>query len=136
MGITHVIRGDDHLTNAFRQTQIYRAMGWAVPHLWPYAADPRAGRRQAVEAPWRAGVEAYRDMGYLPETMRNYLLRLGWSHGDDEIISTEQAIAWFTGSCESKITYIDGDKACCCIAAIRSSNWPSTATFWRSAICC
>ena len=95
MGITHVIRGDDHLTNAFRQVQIYRAMDWEVPqfsHL-PMIHGPDglklSKRRNA------ASVEEYRDMGYLPETMRNYLLRLGWAHGDDEIISTAQAIEWF-----------------------------------------
>ena len=95
MGITHVIRGDDHLTNAFRQIQIYRAMDWDVPqfsHL-PMIHGPDglklSKRRNA------ASVEEYRDMGYLPETMRNYLLRLGWAHGDDEIISTAQAIEWF-----------------------------------------
>jgi glutamyl-tRNA synthetase len=95
MAITHVIRGDDHLTNAFRQIQIYRAMGWDVPqfsHL-PMIHGPDgkklSKRRNA------ASVEEYRDMGYLPETMRNYLLRLGWAHGDDEIISTAQAIEWF-----------------------------------------
>ncbi len=95
MGITHVIRGADHLNNAARQLQIIEAMGWPVPvygHL-PLINGPdgaKLSKRHGALA-----VEAYRDMGYLPETMRNYLLRLGWSHGDDEIISTEQAIAWF-----------------------------------------
>jgi glutamyl-tRNA synthetase len=95
MGITHVIRGADHLNNAARQLQIIAAMGAAVPvygHL-PLINGPdgaKLSKRHGALA-----VEAYRDMGYLPETMRNYLLRLGWSHGDDEIISTAQAIAWF-----------------------------------------
>jgi glutamyl-tRNA synthetase len=95
MGITHVIRGDDHLTNAFRQIQIYRAIDWDVPHFshLPMIHGPDgtklSKRRNA------ASIEEYRDMGYLPETMRNYLLRLGWAHGDDEIISTAQAIEWF-----------------------------------------
>src|SRR4051812_41642688 len=95
MGVTHVIRGADHLNNAARQLQIIEAMGWPVPvygHL-PLINGPdgaKLSKRHGALA-----VEAYRDMGYLPETMRNYLLRLGWSHGDDEIISTEQAIAWF-----------------------------------------
>ncbi|HXM00860.1 MAG TPA: glutamate--tRNA ligase, partial [Rhizomicrobium sp.] len=95
MGVTHVIRGDDHLNNAARQLQIIHAMGWPVPiygHL-PLIHGPdgaKLSKRHGALA-----VEAYRDMGYLPETMRNYLLRLGWSHGDDETISTEQAIAWF-----------------------------------------
>jgi glutamyl-tRNA synthetase len=95
MGVTHVIRGADHLNNAARQLQLIEALGWPVPvygHL-PLINGPdgqKLSKRHGALA-----VEAYRDMGYLPETMRNYLLRLGWSHGDDEIISTEQAIAWF-----------------------------------------
>ncbi|MGE0755131.1 MAG: glutamate--tRNA ligase, partial [Alphaproteobacteria bacterium] len=95
MGITHVIRGDDHLTNAFRQTQIYKAMGWDVPvfaHI-PLIHGPDGAKLSKRHG--ALGVDAYRDMGYLPEAMRNYLLRLGWSHGDDEIISTEQATQWF-----------------------------------------
>jgi glutamyl-tRNA synthetase len=95
MGVTHVIRGDDHLNNAARQLQIIRAMGWPEPI---YAHLPLIHGPDGAKLSKRHGalsVEAYRDMGYLPETMRNYLLRLGWSHGDDEIISTEQAIAWF-----------------------------------------
>jgi glutamyl-tRNA synthetase len=95
MGITHVIRGDDHLTNAFRQTQIYRALGWPEPvfaHL-PLIHGPDGAKLSKRHG--ALGVEAYRDLGYLPEALRNYLLRLGWGHGDAEIISTEQAIEWF-----------------------------------------
>ncbi|WP_366555500.1 glutamate--tRNA ligase [Aquibaculum sediminis] len=95
MGITHVIRGDDHLTNAFRQTQLYRALGWDVPrfaHI-PLIHGPDGAKLSKRHG--ALGVETYRDMGYLPEALRNYLLRLGWGHGDEEIISTEQAIAWF-----------------------------------------
>jgi glutamyl-tRNA synthetase len=94
-GITHIIRGDDHLTNAFRQTQLYRAMGWEAPifaHI-PLIHGPDG--KKLSKRHGALGVDAWRDMGYLPETMRNYLLRLGWGHGDDEIISTEQAIEWF-----------------------------------------
>ena len=96
MAITHIIRGDDHLVNAARQMQLYRALDWHAAGLRAHPADPRRRRRQAVAsatARWRSS--AYREMGFLPEAMRNYLLRLGWSHGDDEIIPTEQAIAWF-----------------------------------------
>jgi glutamyl-tRNA synthetase len=95
MGITHVIRGDDHLTNAFRQTQIYRALGWDTPEFAhvPLIHGPDGAKLSKRHG--ALGAEAYRDMGYLPEAVRNYLLRLGWSHGDDEIISTAQAIAWF-----------------------------------------
>ncbi len=94
-GVTHIIRGDDHLTNAFRQTQLYRAMGWDAPvfaHI-PLIHGPDG--KKLSKRHGALGIEAYRDMGYLPETLRNYLLRLGWAHGDDEIISTEQAIQWF-----------------------------------------
>lgn len=96
MGVTHIVRGDDHLTNAFRQTQIYRAMGWNIPefaHI-PLIHGPDGAKLSKRHG--ALGAEAYRDMGYLPEAMRNYLLRLGWGHGDDEIIATEQAIAWFS----------------------------------------
>ena len=96
MGITHVIRGDDHLTNAFRQYQLYRACGWDVPrfaHI-PLIHGPDGAKLSKRHG--ALGAEAYRDMGFLPEAMRNYLLRLGWGHGDDEIISTGQAVEWFT----------------------------------------
>ncbi|MFV3075833.1 glutamate--tRNA ligase [Niveispirillum fermenti] len=96
MGVTHVVRGDDHLTNTFRQLQIYNAMGWAAPefaHI-PLIHGPDGAKLSKRHG--ALGIEAYRDMGFLPETMRNYLLRLGWGHGDAEIISTEQAIEWFT----------------------------------------
>ena len=96
MGITHVIRGDDHLTNAFRQYQLYKACGWDVPrfaHI-PLIHGPDGAKLSKRHG--ALGAEAYRDMGFLPEAMRNYLLRLGWSHGDDEIITTEQAVEWFT----------------------------------------
>ena len=95
MGVTHVIRGDDHMTNTFRQVQIYKAMGWDIPtfaHL-PMILGPdgaKLSKRHGAPA-----VSDYRERGYLPEAIRNYLLRLCWSHGDDEIISTQQAIEWF-----------------------------------------
>jgi glutamyl-tRNA synthetase len=95
MGVTHIIRGDDHLTNAARQTQIYNAMGWDIPtfsHI-PLIHGPDGAKLSKRHG--ALGVEAYRAMGYLPSAMRNYLARLGWSHGDDEIFSTEQAIEWF-----------------------------------------
>ena len=95
MAITHVIRGDDHLTNAFRQKQLYDAAGFAVPafaHI-PLIHGPDGAKLSKRHG--ALGVDAYRDMGYLPEALCNYLLRLGWSHGDDEIISRQQAIDWF-----------------------------------------
>jgi glutamyl-tRNA synthetase len=95
MGVTHVIRGDDHLTNAARQTQIYRAMDWRVP-VWahiPLIHGPDGAKLSKRHG--ALGVDAYRAMGYLPEALLNYLARLGWSHGDDEIFSTDEAIAWF-----------------------------------------
>lgn len=101
MGVTHVIRGDDHLNNAFRQLPIIRAMqqiegGWPDPvyaHI-PMIHGPDGGKMSKRHG--AVGVEHYRDeLGMLPEAMVNYLLRLGWGHGDDEVISREQATAWF-----------------------------------------
>jgi glutamyl-tRNA synthetase len=95
MGVTHVIRGVDHLTNAARQVQIYRAMGWEVPvfaHV-PLIHGPDGAKLSKRHG--ALGIEAYRAMGYLPAGLRNYLARLGWSHGDDEIFSTEQMTEWF-----------------------------------------
>lgn len=95
MGITHIIRGDDHLTNAFRQFHIYQAMGWKIPY---FAHIPLIHGQDGAKLSKRhgaLGVEAYRDMGYLPQALRNYLIRLGWSHGNYEIISTKEAIEWF-----------------------------------------
>ncbi len=95
MGVTHIIRGDDHLTNAGRQTLIYKAMGWDVPvmaHI-PLIHGPDGAKLSKRHG--ALGIEAYRDMGYLPVALRNYLVRLGWAHGDDEIISTEEMVEWF-----------------------------------------
>jgi glutamyl-tRNA synthetase len=96
MGVTHVIRGDDHLNNAFRQLAIILAMGWEEP---TYAHVPLIHGPDGAKLSKRhgaLGVDSYRDeLGMLPEAVSNYLLRLGWGHGDDEIISREQAIAWF-----------------------------------------
>jgi glutamyl-tRNA synthetase len=96
MGVTHIIRGVDHLTNAARQTQIYLAMGWAVPDMThvPLIHGPDGAKLSKRHG--ALGVEAYRAMGYLPAALRNYLARLGWSHGDDEIFSTEQLVEWFS----------------------------------------
>jgi glutamyl-tRNA synthetase len=95
MGITHVIRGDDHLNNAFRQTQIYRALDWPVPEFAhvPLIHGPDGAKMSKRHG--AIGVEQYRALGYLPEALRNYLMRLGWSHGDDEIIAVDDAIRWF-----------------------------------------
>src|SRR5215813_11499985 len=95
MGVTHIIRGDEHLTNAARQTQIYQALGWTVPvmaHI-PLIHGPDGSKLSKRHG--ALGVDAYRAMGYLPIAMRNYLVRLGWSHGDQEIFSTEEMIAAF-----------------------------------------
>ena len=95
MGVTHVIRGDDHLNNAARQSLIYDALGWDRPvfaHI-PLIHGPdgaKLSKRHGAQA-----VHEYAAMGYLPEAMRNYLARLGWAHGDDELFSDEQAQAWF-----------------------------------------
>jgi glutamyl-tRNA synthetase len=95
MDVSHVIRGVDHLTNTARQTQVYNALGWDLPafaHI-PLVHGPdgaKLSKRHGAQ-----GVSEYRAMGYLPAALRNYLVRLGWSHGNDEIFSTEQAIEWF-----------------------------------------
>ena len=95
MGITHVIRGVDHLTNTARQTQIYNGLGWNVPDFSHVPLIHGSDGAKLSKRHGALGVEAYRAMGYLPEALRNYLVRLGWSHGDDEIISTAQLIEWF-----------------------------------------
>ncbi len=95
MGVTHVIRGDDHLTNAGRQTLIYKAMGWDVPVFAHIPLIHGADGAKLSKRHGALGVEAYREMGYLPIGLKNYLVRLGWSHGDEEIISPEDMIAWF-----------------------------------------
>jgi glutamyl-tRNA synthetase len=95
MGVSHIIRGDDHLTNAARQKQIYDALGWPVPvmaHI-PLIHGPDGAKLSKRHG--ALGVDAYRDKGYLPAALRNYLVRLGWSHGDQEIFSTQEMIAAF-----------------------------------------
>src|SRR5213595_297223 len=95
MGVTHIIRGDDHLNNAARQTQIYQALGWKVPvmaHI-PLIHGPDGSKLSKRHG--ALGVDAYRAMGYLPAAMRNYLVRLGWSHGDQEIFTTGEMLAAF-----------------------------------------
>jgi len=95
MGVTHVIRGDDHLINAARQKQIYDALGWELPNMShiPLIHGPDGSKLSKRHG--ALGVDAYRAMGYLPAALRNYLVRLGWSHGDQEIFSTEEMIAAF-----------------------------------------
>lgn len=95
MGITHILRGDDHFTNSFRQAMIYNAMGWDLPITAHVPLIHGADGAKLSKRHGALGVGEYRKMGYLPEALRNYLLRLGWSHGDDEIISDAQAIEWF-----------------------------------------
>ncbi len=95
MGITHVIRGDDHLTNAARQTQIYRAMDWKVPNMAHIPLIHGSDGAKLSKRHGALGVDAYRDMGYLPAALRNYLVRLGWSHGDQELFSTEEMVSFF-----------------------------------------
>ena len=95
MGVTHVIRGEEHLSNAGRQTLLYRALGWDVP---VFAHLPLILGNDGAKLSKRHGAQSvgdFRQMGYLPEAVRNYLAKLGWGHGDDEIFTDEQAIAWF-----------------------------------------
>ena len=95
MSISHVIRGDDHLNNAFRQYHLFKSCGWDVPY---FAHMPLIHGNDGAKLSKRhgaLGIETYQDMGILPEAIKNYLLRLGWSHGNDEIISMNQAVSWF-----------------------------------------
>jgi glutamyl-tRNA synthetase len=96
MGVTHIIRGDDHLTNAARQIVIYNGMGWQLPEMAhiPLIHGPDGAKLSKRHG--ALGVVAYREMGYLPDAMINYLARLGWSHGDDEIFSRAQLVDWFS----------------------------------------
>jgi len=96
MGVTHIIRGEDHLTNAAKQIVIYRLMGWNEPEFAHIPLIHGADGGKLSKRHGALGVSDYRDMGYLPEALQNYLLRLGWSHGNDEFISQEQAIEWFS----------------------------------------
>jgi len=111
MGITHAIRGDDHLTNAVRQTQLFMALGWTPP---VFAHIPLIHGADGAKLSKRHGAVAvgeYQQMGVLPEAMRNYLLRLGWGHGDEEIISTDQAVEWFDlGGVGKSPARFDSDK--------------------------
>ena len=95
MGVTHIIRGDDHLTNAARQTIIYDAMGWDVPVMAHIPLIHGADGAKLSKRHGALGVEAYRAMGYLPAALLNYLARLGWSHGDDEVMSIDDMVRWF-----------------------------------------
>lgn len=95
MGVTHIIRGDDHLTNAARQTVIYDAMGWDVPVMAHIPLIHGADGAKLSKRHGALGVDAYRAMGYLPAALRNYLVRLGWSHGDDEVMALDDMIRWF-----------------------------------------
>jgi glutamyl-tRNA synthetase len=106
MGVTHVIRGDDHLINAARQKQIYDALGWEIPSMShiPLIHGPDGSKLSKRHG--ALGVDAYRAMGYLPAALRNYLVRLGWSHGDQEIFSTAEMIADFDLSGEDVLDYV------------------------------
>jgi len=109
MGITNVIRGDDHFTNTFRQIQVYAAMGWEMPQFGHVPLIHGADGAKLSKRHGAQSVTDFRDMGYLPEALCNYLLRLGWGHGDDEILSREQAIALFdidgVGRAPSRMDY-------------------------------
>ena len=95
MGVTHIIRGDDHLTNAARQQVIYDAMGWDIPVMAHIPLIHGADGAKLSKRHGALGVDAYRAMGYLPVALLNYLARLGWSHGDDEFMSIDDMISWF-----------------------------------------
>lgn len=95
MQVSHIIRGDDHLTNAARQILLYKSLGWVVPTMTHIPLIHGTDGAKLSKRHGALGVESYKEMGYLPEALCNYLLRLGWAHKDDEIISRQQAIEWF-----------------------------------------
>jgi glutamyl-tRNA synthetase len=95
MGVTHVIRGDDHLGNTARQALLYHAMGWELPVFAHIPLIHGADGKKLSKRHGALGVEEYRAMGFIAPGLRNYLTRLGWSHGDDEVFTTEQALEWF-----------------------------------------
>jgi glutamyl-tRNA synthetase len=95
MEITHIIRGDDHFTNAFRQAQLYQAMGWNIPEFSHIPLIHGQDGAKLSKRHGALGAEQYQEMGFLPEAMRNYLLRLGWGYKDEEIIPTKRAIELF-----------------------------------------
>lgn len=95
MGVTHIIRGDDHLTNAARQAQIYNAMHWTIPVFAHISLIHGTDGKKLSKRHGAVGLHEYATMGYPPEAMRNYLARLGWSHGDDELFDDAQALEWF-----------------------------------------
>ena len=95
MEVTHIIRGDDHLSNTARQVTIYQAMNWKIPVFAHIPLIHGTDGKKLSKRHGALGVDAYQHMGYLPEALCNYLLRLGWSHGDDELINKDQAIEWF-----------------------------------------
>ena len=102
MGVTHIIRGDDHLTNAFRQRNVYNAMGWTAPAMSHIPLIHAADGSKLSKRHGAIGIEQYRSAGFLPEALCNGLLRLGWSHGNEEKITQAQAISWFDGTSLSK----------------------------------
>ena len=111
MGVTHIVRGDDHLNNAARQQQIYDALGWSAPVFAHVPLIHGSDGAKLSKRHGALGVEAYRDLGYLPEGLANYLIRLGWSHGDDEFIPREKAIEWFDlGAINKAPSRLDLDK--------------------------
>lgn len=112
MGVTHVVRGDDHLINAGRQSQIYAALGWDIPEWAHVPLIHGPDGKKLSKRHGALGVEAYRDMGYLPEGLRNYLLKLGWANGDDELFFSEDAIAdvFTLGGINSAPARLDFDK--------------------------
>ena len=108
--ITHVIRGDDHLTNTFRQVQIYDAMGWDRPHFAHIPLIHGADGAKLSKRHGAVGALEFREQGFLPEAVCNYLLRLGWGHGDEELIPRERAIELFdldgVGRAASRMDYV------------------------------
>jgi glutamyl-tRNA synthetase len=111
MSVSHVIRGSDHISNTPRQIVIYKGAGWEHPNFGHIPLIHGADGQKLSKRHGATGVEQYEALGYLPEAMRNYLARLSWSHGNDEIFTTEQAIEWFdVKDCNKSPSCFDFDK--------------------------
>ena len=98
MGITHILRGDDHLNNAIRQTKIFQALDWKPPIFGHMPLIHGSDGAKLSKRHGAIGIDVFKEMGFYPQALNNYLARLGWSHGDDEYFSRDQAISWFNGN--------------------------------------
>ena len=136
MGVTHIIRGDDHLTNAARQIIIYNGMGWDVPEMAHIPLIHGADGAKLSKRHGALGVEAYRQLGYLPEALINYLARLGWSHGDDEIMSLDEMVEWFSSRTSTRARRASISRSWRRSTAPTCDRWTATSSLMGSSAPC